>query len=60
MTTLDLGPSDHYAQHSEQARVLLLACGALAREIVDLIEIKSIANNSYFRKQKLDTVRWNC
>ena len=57
MTTLDLGPSDHYVQHSEQARVLLLACGALAREIVDLIEIKNIANNSYFRKQKLDTAR---
>lgn len=39
MTTLDLGPSDHYAQHTDNARVLLLACGALAREIVDLIEI---------------------
>ena len=38
MTTLDLGPSDHYAQHTDNAKVLLLACGALAREIVDLIE----------------------
>lgn len=38
MTALDLGPSDHYAQHTDNAPVLLLACGALAREIVDLIE----------------------
>lgn len=38
MTSLDLGPSDHYAQHTDNAHVLLLACGALAREIVDLIE----------------------
>ena len=38
MTSLDLGPSDHYAQHTDNAPVLLLACGALAREIVDLIE----------------------
>ena len=38
MTTLNLGPSDHYAQHTDNEPVLLLACGALAREIVDLIE----------------------
>ena len=38
MTSLDLGPSDHYAQHTDNAPVLLLACGALAREIVNLIE----------------------
>ena len=41
MTTLDLGPSDHYTQHTDNARILLLACGALAREIVDLIEINT-------------------
>jgi Protein of unknown function (DUF1638) len=39
MTSLNLGPSDHYAKHTANARVLLLACGALAREIVELIEI---------------------
>ena len=38
MTGLELGPSDHYVQHTDNAPVLLLACGALAREIVDLIE----------------------
>jgi hypothetical protein len=35
---VDLGPSDHFAFHADKAQVLLLACGALAREIVDLIE----------------------
>jgi Protein of unknown function (DUF1638) len=35
---LDLGPSDQYAYHADKAQILLLACGALAREIVDLIE----------------------
>jgi hypothetical protein len=33
-----LSPSDHYARHSPDAKILLLACGALAREIVDVIE----------------------
>ena len=35
---IDLGPSDQFAYHAEKAQILLLACGALAREIVDLIE----------------------
>jgi Protein of unknown function (DUF1638) len=35
---LELGPSDHFASHVEKPRVLLLACGALAREIVNLVE----------------------
>jgi Protein of unknown function (DUF1638) len=39
MTKLDLGPSDYFAQHVENAPVLLLACGALAREVVDLIAV---------------------
>jgi Protein of unknown function (DUF1638) len=38
VSTLELGPSDHFATHTGKAEVLLLACGALAREIVDLIE----------------------
>jgi hypothetical protein len=36
--TIDLKPSDHFAVTQPQARVLLIACGALAREIVDVIE----------------------
>jgi hypothetical protein len=36
--TLDLKPSDHFDITQPQARVLLIACGALAREIVDVIE----------------------
>jgi Protein of unknown function (DUF1638) len=35
---LDLKPSDTYETHLKSARVLLIACGALAREIVDLME----------------------
>jgi Protein of unknown function (DUF1638) len=35
----DLTPSDVYAHGTGTARVLLIACGALAREIVDLIEV---------------------
>ena len=38
MTNLDLKPSDEYALSGGNAKVLLLACGALAREIVTLIE----------------------
>jgi Protein of unknown function (DUF1638) len=37
----DLSPSDHFAYHNDAAKILLLACGALAREIVDLIEINT-------------------
>lgn len=38
---LDLLPSENLERTTGRARVLLLACGALAREIVDLVE----ANN---------------
>ena len=38
MTNLELGPSDHFVFQTGKGEVLLLACGALAREIVDLIE----------------------
>jgi Protein of unknown function (DUF1638) len=34
----DVKPSDTFAVTRPQARVLLIACGALAREIVDVIE----------------------
>jgi hypothetical protein len=33
-----LKPSETYEKHAVNARVLLIACGALAREIVDLVE----------------------
>jgi hypothetical protein len=33
-----LNPSETFETHNSNARVLLIACGALAREIVDLIE----------------------
>jgi Protein of unknown function (DUF1638) len=36
--TIDLTPSDSFDVTQAQARVLLIACGALAREIVELIE----------------------
>lgn len=39
MTGPELSPSDEFATKSGKARVLVLACGALAREIVDLIEL---------------------
>jgi len=35
---IDLAPADSFAVTQQSARVLLIACGALAREIVDLIE----------------------
>lgn len=38
MTEVDLRPSDEFEFKPGQGKVLLLACGALAREIVDLIE----------------------
>jgi len=38
MPTVDLKPSDSYDQETGQGEVLLLACGALAREIVDLVD----------------------
>jgi Protein of unknown function (DUF1638) len=38
MTIVNLQPSDEFEFKPGQGRVLLLACGALAREIVDLIE----------------------
>ncbi len=39
MTGIDLAPSDTFLRKARKAEVLLLACGALAREIVDLIEL---------------------
>lgn len=38
MTLVNLKPSDEYEFKPGQGKVLLLACGALGREIVDLIE----------------------
>lgn len=38
MNALDLKPSDSFDRQTGQGEVLLLACGALAREIVDLNE----------------------
>ncbi|WP_373505864.1 DUF1638 domain-containing protein [Aestuariivirga sp.] len=38
MTVVNLTPSDEFEFKPGQGQVLLLACGALAREIVDLIE----------------------
>jgi hypothetical protein len=38
---IDLSPADHFRKSQPAARVLLIACGALAREVVDLID----ANN---------------
>ena len=37
-TQLDLAPADNFAFTAGAGEVLLLACGALAREIIDLIE----------------------
>jgi hypothetical protein len=41
MTGPELLPSDEYVSKTGNARVLLLACGALAREIVDLIVVNN-------------------
>lgn len=38
MQKFDLAPADSFETHNKNARVLLIACGALAREIVDLTE----------------------
>ena len=38
MTTVDLKPSEEFQFATDKGDVLLIACGALAREIVDLIE----------------------
>ena len=38
MAVIDLTPNESFAFAKGRGRVLLLACGALAREIVDLIE----------------------
>ena len=38
MTLVNLNPSDEFEFKPGQGKVLLLACGALGREIVDLIE----------------------
>ena len=39
MTIVNLKPSDEFAFSRGKGEVLLIACGALAREIVDLIEV---------------------
>ncbi len=39
MTNVNLEPGDDFSFVRAKGRVLLIACGALAREIVDLIEI---------------------
>jgi Protein of unknown function (DUF1638) len=41
MSRPDLAPSEALSRKTGSARVLLLACGALAREIVDLVEANS-------------------
>ena len=41
VTKLDLQPSDSFMRKARKAETLLLACGALAREIVDLIEVNN-------------------
>jgi Protein of unknown function (DUF1638) len=38
MDSVQINPSETFEIHNANARVLLIACGALAREIVDLIE----------------------
>jgi hypothetical protein len=35
---LELGPADYFASQVDRPQVLLLACGALAREIVEIID----------------------
>jgi hypothetical protein len=42
MAVLELGPSDFYAQAETGSKILLLACGALAREIVDVIALNKL------------------
>ena len=37
-TQIDLAPADNFAFNAGAGEVLLLACGALAREIIDLIQ----------------------
>jgi Protein of unknown function (DUF1638) len=41
MTKLELTPSETLSVEHEGSQVLLIACGALAREIVDLVEVNS-------------------
>ena len=41
MRTVDLSPSDIYNSANPRSNVLLIACGALAREIVDLVDRNS-------------------
>lgn len=38
MENLHLSPAETYETNNDHARVLLIACGALAREVVDLVE----------------------
>ncbi len=41
LSKVDIQPSDHFVRKARKAETLLLACGALAREIVDLIELNN-------------------
>jgi hypothetical protein len=38
LMTVNLGPSDNFERKTQDSKVLLIACGALAREIVDVME----------------------
>ncbi len=39
MEKLSLAPAETYETHNENAKALLIACGALAREVVDVIQL---------------------
>ena len=41
MSKVEVQPSDRFVRKARKAETLLLACGALAREIVDLIELNN-------------------
>ena len=41
MSRVEVQPSDRFVRKARKAETLLLACGALAREIVDLIELNN-------------------
>jgi hypothetical protein len=39
MMNIDVNPAETFETHQTNAKILLVACGALAREIVDLVEL---------------------
>ena len=43
MPTVDLKPSETFDRKNQRAEVLLLACGALAREIIDILDANAWA-----------------